>query len=141
MQNKDDENRPCFAYISKLSNWGKCRRHNLLLSNKFKTAKRGFLNPKIRKNRLINLLDSFLCSPLLFIVFLHISFVAEPTPSSNPICSAKWQGFPFRFCLLFFPYNGCCTVCIVMPIVSLISRTVRIKRRFGLAVIIPRCTR
>ena len=47
MQNKDDENRPCFACISKLLNWGKCRRRNLLLSNKFKTAKRGFLSLEI----------------------------------------------------------------------------------------------
>ena len=50
MQNKDEENRPYFACISKLSNWGKCRRRGLLLSNKFKTAKRGFSNLKISKN-------------------------------------------------------------------------------------------
>ena len=142
MQNKDDENRPCFACISKLLNWGKCRRRDLLLSNKFKTAKRGFLNPKIRKNRLINLLDSFLCSPLLFMVSLHISFVRRvDTFLLIWFFFAEWEGFMFRFCLLFFPYNGCCTVCIVMPIVSVICRTVRIKRRLYLTVIIPCCTR
>ena len=58
MQNKDDENRPCFAYISKLSNWGKCRRRNLLLSNKFKTAKRGFSNLKISDNRSLQCIPS-----------------------------------------------------------------------------------
>ena len=56
MQNKDEENRPCFACISKLLNWGKCRRRDILLSNKFKTAKRGFPNLKIsEKHLLINL--------------------------------------------------------------------------------------
>lgn len=59
----------------------------------------------------------------------------------NSIFFAEWEGFMFRSCLLFLPYNGPFAVRIVMPIVSLICRTVRIKRRFGLAVIIPRRTR
>ena len=109
MQNKDEENRPCFAYISKLSNWGKCRRRGLLLSNKFETAKRGFLNPKIRKN----LLDSFLCSPLLFIVFLHISFVRRADTFlliRFSLPSGKASCFVFVYC--FFQITG------VLPSVS-----------------------
>ena len=113
MQNKDEENRPCFAYISKLSNWGKCRRRDLLLSNKFETAKSGFLNHKIRKNRLINLLDSFLCSPLLFIVFLHISFVRRADTFlliRFSLPSGKASCFVFVYC--FFQITG------VLPSVS-----------------------
>lgn len=40
MQNKDDVNRPCFAYISKLLNWGKCRSRNLNFFKLLKTAKK-----------------------------------------------------------------------------------------------------
>ena len=39
--------------ISSELNWEECRRHDLLLSNKFKTAKRGFISLKIRQNRQI----------------------------------------------------------------------------------------
>ena len=47
MQNKDGVNRPCFACISNQLNREECRSHILLLSNKFKTAKRGFLSLEI----------------------------------------------------------------------------------------------
>lgn len=53
MQNKDDVNRPCFAYISKLLNWGKCRSRNLKFFKLLKTAKRGFLGLEINTDSYI----------------------------------------------------------------------------------------
>ena len=38
------------VYLSFRLIWGECRRHDLLLSNKFKTAKRGLIRLKIRQN-------------------------------------------------------------------------------------------
>lgn len=39
-------------YVSFYLIWGKCRCRDLILSNKFKTAKRGFISLKIRDKKL-----------------------------------------------------------------------------------------